>query len=160
MAGQALLFALHALEPSNGETMVRRFFLWQVMNLFERPGDRQFGIPFVVMVIGVLLAPKRAWLWIVSSLSVAAMIVAFSIARASNSAPLSTELVMSVLARRLSLSARHVLAHRAHDAAHAGAGDGGHRRERVAARLGARRSGGPPSAPRTCSGSDGWCGSA
>ncbi len=97
VAGQALFFALHAMEPSNGDTMVRRFFLWQVMNLFERPGDRQFGIPFVVMVMGVLIAPKRAWLWIVSSLSVAAMIVAFSIAHASNSAALSTELVTSIL---------------------------------------------------------------
>lgn len=97
VAAQALLLALHALEPTSGETMVRRFFLWQVLNLFERPGDRQFGIALVVMVLGVLLTPKRAWLWTVSSLSVAAMIVAFSVARASNSAPLSTELVMAVL---------------------------------------------------------------
>jgi hypothetical protein len=97
LIGQLVLFALHAIDPPSGETMVRRFFLWQVLNLFERPGDRQFGLAFVVMVIGVLIAPKRAWLWIVSSLSVAAMIIAFSIARASNSAPLSAELVMSVL---------------------------------------------------------------
>ena len=33
--------------------MVRRFFLWQVLNLFERPGDRQFAIPLVVMVLGL-----------------------------------------------------------------------------------------------------------
>ena len=97
IAGQLVLFGLHALEPSSGETMVRRFFLWQVLNLFERPGDRQFGIAFVVMAIGVLLAPKRAWWWVISSLSVAAMIIAFSIARASNSAPLSIDLVTSVL---------------------------------------------------------------
>ena len=97
LLGQLVLFALHALEPSSGETMVRRFFLWQVLNLFERPGDRQFGIALVVMAVGVLIAPHRAWLWIVSSLSVAAMIVAFSIARASNSAPLSAGLVISVL---------------------------------------------------------------
>ena len=97
LLAQALLLAMHSIDPPSGETMVRRFFLWQVVNLFERPGDRQFGIAFVVMLIGVLLAPKRAWLWIVSSLSVAAMIIAFSIARASNSAPLSTELVMPVL---------------------------------------------------------------
>lgn len=94
--GQLLLFGLHALEPASGETMVRRFFLWQVLNLFERPGAHQFGIAFVVMLIGVLLAPKRAWLWIVGALSVAAMIAAFSIARASNGATLTTELVMSV----------------------------------------------------------------
>jgi hypothetical protein len=97
LLAQALLLAMHAIDPPSGETMVRRFFLWQVVNLFERPGDRQFGIAFVVMVIAVLIAPKRGWLWIVSSLSVAAMIIAFSIARVSNSAPLSAELVMSVL---------------------------------------------------------------
>ncbi len=146
--------------------MVRRFFLWQVLNLFERPGDRQFGIAFVVMVIGVLLAPKRAWWWVVSSLSVAAMIIAFSIARASNSAPLSTDLVMSVLrdgsrypldmfwhiARTtpltLALAMAGIIARLA---------GGGRLRQGFGAQGG---SGGPPSAPRTCCGSDGWCGSA
>jgi hypothetical protein len=37
-AGQAALLALHALAPpSNGDVMVRRFFVWQVLNLLERP---------------------------------------------------------------------------------------------------------------------------
>jgi hypothetical protein len=97
VSAQAVLFLLHAIDPPSGETMVRRFFLWQVVNLFERPGDRQFAIAFVVMALGVLLMPKRKWLWTVSALSVAAMIIAFSIARASNSAPLSFELVMATL---------------------------------------------------------------
>lgn len=97
LSAQAVLFLLHAIDPPSGEAMVRRFFLWQVVNLFERPGDRQFGIAFVVMALGVLLMPKRKWLWIVSALSVAAMIAAFSIARASNSAPVSIELVLSTL---------------------------------------------------------------
>ena len=95
--GQAILFALHASVPSSGGTMVRRFFLWQVINLFERPGDRQFGIPLVVMVIGVIVAPKRAWPLSVIALSIAAMILAFSIAQASNSAPMSIALVKSIL---------------------------------------------------------------
>ena len=95
--GQAVLFALHASVPSSGETMVRRFFLWQVINLFERPGDRQFGVPLAVMVIGLIAAPKRAWTISVIALSIAAMILAFSIARATNSAPLSSALVTSVL---------------------------------------------------------------
>jgi len=95
--GQLLLFAMHAREPSGGETMVRRFFLWQVINLFERPGDRQFGIALVVALVGTVIAPKRAWWWIVSGLSVAAMIIAFSIARASNSAPWSLDLIDQVL---------------------------------------------------------------
>lgn len=97
VAGQMVLFALHALEPSSGETMVRRFFLWQVVNLFERPGDRQFGIALVVALVGTVIAPKRAWVWIVSGLSIAAMIAAFSIARASNSAPLSAGVIQQVL---------------------------------------------------------------
>jgi hypothetical protein len=38
VAGQAAILALHALAPpSNGDVMVRRFFVWQVLNLFERP---------------------------------------------------------------------------------------------------------------------------
>ncbi len=37
-AGQIAIFAVHALAPpSNGDVMVRRFFLWQVLNLFELP---------------------------------------------------------------------------------------------------------------------------
>jgi hypothetical protein len=95
--GQLLLFAMHALEPSSGATMVRRFFLWQVVNLFERPGDRQFGIALVVAVVGMVIAPKHAWWWLVSGLSIAVMIIAFSIARASNTAALSIDLVAQVL---------------------------------------------------------------
>ena len=97
LLGQLLLFAMHALEPSSGETMVRRFFLWQVINLFERPGDRQFGIALVVALIGLVIAPQRAWWWMVGGLSIAAMIIAFSIARASNAAPVSIDLVHQVL---------------------------------------------------------------
>jgi len=97
LGGQLVLFALHALDPPSGDTMVRRFFLWQVVNLFERPGDHQFGLAFVVMVLGVLLMPRRTWLWAVSAMSVAAMIAAFSIARATNAAPLSWQLVSTVL---------------------------------------------------------------
>ena len=37
-AGQAAILALHAAAPpSNGDVMVRRFFVWQVLNLLERP---------------------------------------------------------------------------------------------------------------------------
>jgi len=97
IASQLLLFALHAAAPSSGETMVRRFFVWQVLNLFERPGDRQFAIPLVVMVVSWLIAPRHAWIMTVSSLSVATMIVAFSIAQASNAAPISLALAANVL---------------------------------------------------------------
>jgi hypothetical protein len=94
--GQLVLFAFHYAAPASGDTMVRRFFLWQVLNLFERPGDRQFAIPIVVMVIAWLVAPKRAWTISVVALSIAAAIFAFSLAQASNVAPLSTELITSV----------------------------------------------------------------
>jgi hypothetical protein len=95
--GQLLLFGLHALEPSSGEMMVRRFFVWQVVNLFERPGGRQFGIALAIALVGTVIAPRRAWWCLVSGVSVAAMIVAFSIARASNAAPLSPAVIADVL---------------------------------------------------------------
>ena len=97
LVGQAIILALHAAAPSSGETMVRRFFVWQVLNLFERPGDRQFLIPLVVMAIGWLIAPRRRWFVSVVLVSIAVMILAYSIALASNSAPLSRELLQSVL---------------------------------------------------------------
>lgn len=95
--GQLLLLALHWMSPTSGDTMVRRFFLWQVLNLFERPGDRQFGIPIVVMLIVWLAAPKRASTISVIALSIAAAIFAFSLARASNTAPFNLELIKSVV---------------------------------------------------------------
>lgn len=95
--GQAVLLALHSVSPSSGETMVRRFFLWQVLNLFERPGDRQFGLPLIVMVIAWVVAPKRAWTISVVALSLTTMILAFSIAQATNGAPLSVALVRAVV---------------------------------------------------------------
>ena len=94
--GQAILLALHASVPSSGETMVRRFFLWQVLNLFERPGDRQFMIPLVVMVIAWIASPKRAWTISVIALSIAAAIFSFSLAQATNSAPFNADLIKSV----------------------------------------------------------------
>jgi hypothetical protein len=96
LIGQLVLFGLHYLAPTSGETMVRRFFLWQVINLFERPGDRQFGIPLVVMLIGLIAAPKRTWP-IAIALSISAMILAYSMAWATNTQPLSLNLVSAVL---------------------------------------------------------------
>ena len=96
-AGQGVLLALHAIEPSSGETMVRRFFLWQVLNLFEAPGDRQFAIPLAAMTVLVLLAPRYAWWWVVSGLAGVAMILAMSIAQASNTTPLSADVIAEVL---------------------------------------------------------------
>lgn len=97
VAAQALLFLLHYLAPSSGETMVRRFFLWQVLNLFEAPGDRQYGLILITMVAGWLLAPRRAGPIAVVAVSAAAMVLSYSLARATNAAPLTVALVASVL---------------------------------------------------------------
>ena len=97
LSAQALLFLLHAIDPPSGEAMVRRFFLWQVVNLFERPGGGQFGIALVAMVIGLLIAPRHAWWWIVGAASAAVMMATFLVARATNAAPLTWELVSAAL---------------------------------------------------------------
>ena len=97
LAAQSVMFALHYFAPSSGETMVRRFFLWQVLNLFERPADRQFMIPIVVMAIAWIVAPARARLVSVIALSLSAMTLTYSLARATNSAPLSRQLVEAIL---------------------------------------------------------------
>ena len=51
-AAQALILGLHTLAPpTGGQSMVQRFFIWQVLNLFEVPPDNQFAIPLVVLFI-------------------------------------------------------------------------------------------------------------
>lgn len=38
VVAQAAIFVVHAMAPpTNGDVMVKRFFLWQVLNLFEQP---------------------------------------------------------------------------------------------------------------------------
>lgn len=97
LLAQLAIFALHYAVPSNGDTMIRRFFVWQVVNLFERPPDHQFGIAVVVMVVGWLIAPRRAALISVIALCVVAFILGLSITRAMQTAPLSKELLWSIL---------------------------------------------------------------
>jgi hypothetical protein len=97
-AGQLFLFTLHWLTPGSGETMVRRFFLWQVLNLFERPAPRQFTMPLVAMAVAWLAMPRRAWGISVIAVSLAVMIAAFSVARATNTAPISAARLGSVMA--------------------------------------------------------------
>jgi hypothetical protein len=53
-AAQLGLFGLHYLAPESGATMIRRFFLWQVLNLLERPPA---AAPLGVLIVGGL-----AWL--------------------------------------------------------------------------------------------------
>lgn len=97
IVAQAALFGLHGLEPARGETMVRRFFLWQVLNLFEVPASRQYGVLLAAMVVAWLIVPARAALAAVIALASTAMVIAFSIARASNFGPLDAASVVTVL---------------------------------------------------------------
>ncbi len=97
VAAQAVLFVLHYLQPGGDETMVRRFFLWQVLNLFEVPADRQYGIVLALMVLTWLVAPTRAAFAAVLALCGAVMLIAFSLARASNVGPVDLSVVTAVL---------------------------------------------------------------
>jgi hypothetical protein len=94
--GQAVLFGFHYFAPTSGDTMVRRFFLWQLLNLFERPGDRQFLIPIVMMVIAWIVAPAHKRIASVIALSLSAMIFSYSLALASNIAPISLALIRAI----------------------------------------------------------------
>jgi hypothetical protein len=96
-AAQAGLFVLHYLAPSSGDTMIRRFFLWQVVNLFERPPDRQFGLVLVVLVIAWLVAPRRAAVSLVMALCGVALVSTFALARELTAAPPSWAVVTTVL---------------------------------------------------------------
>ena len=98
VTAQILILCLHALAPpSGGQTMVQRFFIWQVINLFEVPRGGQFGIPMVALLIGWLIAPRRARLILAATLGIAAMIASVALARALATAPLSPALVERVL---------------------------------------------------------------
>jgi len=58
---QAMLMALHFLMPPSdgGGTMIRRFFLWQVLNLFERPAGAPLGVVLAAVVVGLLVSPRH-----------------------------------------------------------------------------------------------------
>jgi len=82
VVAQAGLFAMHFLAPQSGETMIRRFFLWQVLNLFERPPIAPpVGLALMSAVVALVIRPRlltkrplsraaRAWLMIVTALIV------------------------------------------------------------------------------------------
>lgn len=57
-AAQVGILLLHFVAPDSGGTMIRRFFLWQVLNLFERPMLATVfgGVPIVGLAV-LLIAP-------------------------------------------------------------------------------------------------------
>jgi hypothetical protein len=62
-AAQAALMAVHFAVPHSaggGDTMIRRFFLWQVLNLFETPRGAPVGLVAALVVLAWLIAPSRA----------------------------------------------------------------------------------------------------
>lgn len=64
VTSQLAIFAVHAAAPpTNGDVMVKRFFLWQVLNLFERPPlDLAAALPLAAAagaVTAVVLAVVR-----------------------------------------------------------------------------------------------------
>lgn len=98
VTAQILILGVHALAPpSGGQSMVQRFFIWQVINLFEVPPGGQFGIPLVALLICWLIAPTRARLSLAVTLGLAAMIASVALVRALTTAPLSPALVERVL---------------------------------------------------------------
>lgn len=64
VAGQAAILVVHRLAPpSNGDVMIQRFFVWQVLNLFERPPlDLVRALPTAAgaaLLVSVALAAAR-----------------------------------------------------------------------------------------------------
>ena len=102
VTAQALILSLHALAPpTNGQTMVQRFFIWQVLNLFEVPPGGQFGIPLIILFVSWLIAPRWARLNLVVALGLVAVILSVALARALSTAPLSRALVERVFTEGL-----------------------------------------------------------
>ncbi|MGE0461557.1 MAG: hypothetical protein AB7Q16_09330 [Vicinamibacterales bacterium] len=100
LGAQSALTALHYAVPSGdagGGVMVRRFFVWQVLNLFERPQGGPLGVILAGLVVAWLLAPGRAVSCLKVAASAAAATVAIGVVLASASAPVSAALVRGVI---------------------------------------------------------------
>jgi len=98
VSAQGLILWLHALAPpSGGQTMVQRFFIWQVINLFEVPPDGQFVIPLIVMFVSWFIAPRWARLNSALALGIAVLIGIVALGRALTSTPFSPAIVARVL---------------------------------------------------------------
>ena len=77
VAGQAAIFVVHALAPpSNGDVMVRRFFVWQVLNLFERPPlDLARALPVAALAGAVVSSGLALARWRVDAVAATLMLV-------------------------------------------------------------------------------------
>ena len=77
VAGQAAIFVVHALAPpSNGDVMVRRFFVWQVLNLFERPPlDLPRALPVAALAGAVVSSGLALARWRVNAVAATLVLV-------------------------------------------------------------------------------------
>jgi hypothetical protein len=80
---QAVLMSLHFLMPPSdgGGTMIARFFLWQVLNLFERPHGAPVGVVLSALIVSWLVAPGKAAHSLAAALAAAGAVVAIALAR-------------------------------------------------------------------------------
>ncbi len=100
IAAQSVLAALHVALPAGegGGIMLRRFFLWQVLNLFERPRGAPLGLVFAALVVAWLLVPRRAGFGLVVASAGAVTVLVIGVALTSTAAPVSVAPVRSVVA--------------------------------------------------------------
>jgi hypothetical protein len=100
IAAQSVLAALHVAIPAGegGGIMLRRFFLWQVLNLFERPHGAPLGLVLAALVVAWLLVPRRAGISLAIASTGAVTVLALGVALTSTAAPVSVALVRSVVA--------------------------------------------------------------
>ena len=77
VAGQLAIFVVHALAPpSNGDVMVRRFFVWQVLNLFERPPlDLPRALPVAALAGAVVSSGLALARWRVNAAAATLLLV-------------------------------------------------------------------------------------
>jgi len=106
VAAQAVLFALHYAPPaigrgSGGDTMIQRFFVWQVLNLFERPRGVPLGVVLSALVVAWLLAPWSAVRGLKVAAAGAVSVLAIAVALEAASAPLPAALVRDVVSGAL-----------------------------------------------------------
>lgn len=90
VAAQAVLMALHFVMPARegGGTMIQRFFLWQVLNLFERPQGTPVGVVLSALVVGALMIPARAGVILRLAIGSAVVVLAVEVALAGAVGPL------------------------------------------------------------------------
>ena len=99
LAAQALLMGLHFVTPeSGGSTMIQRFFLWQVLNLFEQPQGAPLGAIFATLIASWLLVPARALFSLILGCAAAFVVIVIALVHASLTAPLSGSLLQQMAA--------------------------------------------------------------